>query len=393
MGQPAARPIASEPGIVVFLASNVSLTKPTMIKSAVAVLVAKSTSRTSPILRGIASIPHAPTSNKTHSLRNATMKQYDTEWVLNAVQQLKADLASPPSASFEMIEDAAEEQENVALANAPRRVQEAAKAVAGKKTAGTPLKMRISIEGNIGAGKSTLLRVMDKWFGEDMIETLPEPVESWKNCNGQNLLESFYQEPARYAYTFQSYAFISRMAQIQQTQQIKSVRILERSPLSDYCFAKNAHMNGIMNDVEWAAYQAWWSFFMHNNSPLSLLDVSNPLSDPQQNQERVRSFRSLKPDAIIYLRTNPEICFKRMQIRNRSEEAGVPLSYLQQLHEHHDQWFPENATVDAHHQIPFVMLDANGEFETDRQLQMNFVIGFVEMIRSSLSLPPLSSPF
>jgi len=366
-----------------------------MIKSAVAVLVAKSTLHSSPILRRIASIPHVPTPNKTHSLRNTTMKQYDAEWVLNAVQQLKADLASPPSAAFEA-EDAGEEQENVALANAPRRVAEAAKAAAavGKKTTtGTPLKMRISIEGNIGAGKSTLLRVMDKWFGEDMIETLPEPVESWKNCNGQNLLESFYQEPARYAYTFQSYAFISRMAQIQQTQQLKSVRILERSPLSDYCFAKNAHMNGIMNDVEWAAYQAWWSFFMHNNSPLSLLDVSNPLSDAQHNQERVRSFRSLKPDAIIYLRTNPEICFKRMQIRNRSEEAGVPLSYLQQLHEQHDQWFPANASVDAHHQIPFVMLDANGEFETDRQLQMNFVIEFVEMIRSSLSLSPLSSPF
>lgn len=321
----------------------------------------------------------APLRCSIHTLRQNIMKQYTVEWVQNVVQQLKDDL-DPPLES---------EQENVSQLNAllRRAAIEPVKVIKASKD--NQKKMKISIEGNIGAGKSTLLRVMDKWFGADMIETLPEPVDSWKNCNGQNLLESFYQDSKRYAYAFQSYAFISRLTQIQQEPQDKSVRILERSPLSDYCFAKNCHTNGLMDEVEWAAYQAWWSFFMHNNSPVSLLDVGNPLASAQQNANRVNSFKSLKPDAIIYLRTNPEICYKRMQIRNRSEETGVPLTYLQQLHDQHDQWFPEGASVDAHHQIPFVMLDANGEFETDKQLQMNFVVEFVQMIRSALSLPPL----
>lgn len=233
--------------------------------------------------------------------------------------------------------------------------------------------MKISIEGNIGAGKSTLLRVLDAWFEQGTIETLPEPVESWKNCNGQNLLGAFYADPKRYAFAFQSYAFISRMAQVQLEPQRAPLRILERSPLSDYCFAKNCHTNGIMDDVEWAAYRAWWCFFMHDNSPLSLLEPANPLSTPGADEARVSAFRSLKPGAIVYLRTTPDVCFSRMKIRSRSEEAGVQLEYLQQIHDQHEAWFPEGAAADSHHGLPFITLDATGEFESREDLQREFV--------------------
>ena len=37
-------------------------------------------------------------------------------------------------------------------------------------------------------------------------------------------------------------------------------------------------------------------------------------------------------DLIIYLRTTPEKALERVKERNRGEEAGVPLDYLQQLH-------------------------------------------------------------
>ena len=37
----------------------------------------------------------------------------------------------------------------------------------------------------------------------------------------------------------------------------------------------------------------------------------------------------LQLDLIVYLRTAPEVSYERMRARNRKEEAGAPLSYLQ----------------------------------------------------------------
>lgn len=237
--------------------------------------------------------------------------------------------------------------------------------------------MKVSIEGNIGAGKSTLLKVLDAWFKEGTVETMTEPVDSWKNCNGQNLLEAFYGDPKRYAFAFQSYAFISRMAQMQVQPQTAPLRILERSPLSDYCFAKNCHASGLMDDVEWAAYRAWWGFFMNDNSPLSLLEPETALCTPATDPSRTAAFASLKPHAIVYLHTTPELCYRRMQKRNRSEETGVSLEYLQQIHAQHEEWFPAGASVDSHHGLPFILLDASGEFETSEYLQAAFVARLV----------------
>ena len=43
-------------------------------------------------------------------------------------------------------------------------------------------------------------------------------------------------------------------------------------------------------------------------------------------------------DLIVYLRTRPEVSFERMRSRNRKEESGAPLSYLQQLHDAYEDW-------------------------------------------------------
>lgn len=52
----------------------------------------------------------------------------------------------------------------------------------------------------------------------------------------------------------------------------------------------------------------------------------------------------------VYLRTSPEIVYERMKKRARSEESCVPLKYLQELHELHENWlihgtFPRVAPV------------------------------------------------
>ena len=53
------------------------------------------------------------------------------------------------------------------------------------------------------------------------------------------------------------------------------------------------------------------------------------------------SLPGLIPDGFIYLRASPDTCHKRMKLRRRSEEGGVTLDYLRDLHEKHENWlFP-----------------------------------------------------
>lgn len=61
----------------------------------------------------------------------------------------------------------------------------------------------VSIEGNLGAGKSTLLSFLN-------VKTIKEPVEEWSNVAGANILERYYNDPKRWAFTFQLNALHSR---------------------------------------------------------------------------------------------------------------------------------------------------------------------------------------
>lgn len=214
-------------------------------------------------------------------------------------------------------------------------------------------KICLSIEGNIGAGKSTLLALLEKHYGKDNIEFITEPVEQWRHCHGENLLEAFYSDPKKYAYMFQSVALSSRLI-LQSVPQIKPIRILERSAMSDHCFAKNCHINGLIDDKEYAAYESWYSFLLNH------IDG--------------------KPNAIIYLRTTPETCYKRIDKRNRHEENSVSLEYLKQLHTEHECWLPLTSNFDTLLNLPFVVIDGNQEFEHCEETQRKILDDIQTMI-------------
>ena len=59
-----------------------------------------------------------------------------------------------------------------------------------------------SLQGNIAAGKSTLLDILD----DLRFDVVPEPITKWQQTTsaGGNLLELFYNDTERWAYTFQS---------------------------------------------------------------------------------------------------------------------------------------------------------------------------------------------
>jgi len=197
------------------------------------------------------------------------------------------------------------------------------------------------VEGNIGAGKSTFLRIIQENLA---CQVVYEPHEKWQDISGKgNLLQNFYTDASRWAYTFQSYAFITRtLAQKQNAKKNPHItQVLERSVFSDkYCFAKNLYENGMMNSLEWTLYQEWFGWFFEDHVQ--------------------------KPDGFIYLRTTPQTCYNRLKKRNRSEEKAVPLQYLEQLHEKHEAWLIKQEGLDSYvKDVPVLALDCNKEFETD----------------------------
>jgi deoxyadenosine/deoxycytidine kinase len=174
----------------------------------------------------------------------------------------------------------------------------------------------ILLEGNIGAGKSTMGRILKASGLFDFIE---EPVEAWQEGFAANLLDAFYRDMKRWAFTFQITAFVTRAKTWQEVLAFTdhSRVVLERSIFTDrYVFATNSYRLGGMTETEWQVYCRLWDFLASNYC--------------------------VEPDCILYYRTPAEICAERMKARGRSEESGVSLEYLLQLEALHDQWLLEN---------------------------------------------------
>nr|XP_010930780.2 LOW QUALITY PROTEIN: uncharacterized protein LOC105051845 [Elaeis guineensis] len=183
-------------------------------------------------------------------------------------------------------------------------------------------RLTFCVEGNISVGKTTFLqRIANETLElRDLVEIVPEPISKWQDVGPDhfNILDAFYAEPQRYAYTFQNYVFVTRVMQERQSAAgIKPLRLMERSVFSDQMvFVRAVHEAKWMNEMEISIYNSWF--------------------DPV-----VSCLPGLIPDGFIYLRASPDTCHKRMMLRKRAEEGGVSLDYLRDLHEKHESWlFP-----------------------------------------------------
>ena len=196
-------------------------------------------------------------------------------------------------------------------------------------------RVTLCVEGNISAGKSTFLTNIIRGSASLRAagtDVLLEPVDQWQNvrpaaesreppADGEpfNILDAFYADPPRYAYTFQNYVFMTRFLQEAASRDPRShpepLRIMERSVFSDrMIFVESVHESGWMSDLELSLFNAWY--------------------DPM-----VAACPNLKPEGFVYLRTSPETCHRRLRRRARGEETGVSLEYLTTLHEKHEGWF------------------------------------------------------
>lgn len=242
-----------------------------------------------------------------------------------------------------------------------------------KITEKKPRQRYFIVEGNIGAGKSTFLKILQKYLN---LQIVLEPHERWQNIlEGENLLDKFYRDPQRWAYTFQSYAFVSRVMEQEAHASTNPflVQILERSVFSDrYCFAQNCFELGYMSALEWKLYQEWFEWLVETYVA--------------------------KPDGIIYVRTSPDTCYERLHKRSRVEEMSVSREYLKRLHDKHERWLIEKEQISPSvKDIPVLVLECNGDFENNREEREkhidqvgSFVLSHIPGASSQSPLSPLS---
>lgn len=219
----------------------------------------------------------------------------------------------------------------------------------------------IFIEGNVGAGKSTFLKMLREYFN---IQVVYEPHKQWQDVKGDNLLDQFYKDGKRWAYTFQTYAFITRILEQEKFAKINKTgfQFVERSIYSDrYCFGLNCHEMGTMTSLEWSLYKELWEWFGKNHTQA--------------------------PVGFIYLRVSPEKCFERLKKRNRSEESAVPLQYLTDLHNKHEKWLiDKDGIAPSLKNVPVLVLDCSKDFENDVEEQKEYVKKIIEFFHFNQNL-------
>lgn len=210
------------------------------------------------------------------------------------------------------------------------------------------------IEGNIGVGKSTFLNIIRQHIPQAIV-TL-EPCDEWQNISGHNLLQAFYQDGPRWAALFQIYASMTRIRkQMFDNKKGGQLQIVERSWYSDrYCFGQLMYDMNLMDDLSWHVYKDMWNY-----------NVS----------------MAQKPLCFVYVRTSPEICLKRMQLRSRGEETGVSLAYLTSLHEYHERLFLDKSVAVEVSDIPVLVLDGSLNFKDDIAVQQRFAAQILDFLK------------
>ena len=199
-----------------------------------------------------------------------------------------------------------------------------------------------TLEGPIGAGKSTLLTAIASLAAASGIplRTAQEPVEAWSAPilpGGVGMLQAFYADPLQNAFPFQMYVLLTRVRQVRAEPEGASGPVL----LSERCiatdrevFAKSSREAGMMSDVQWAAYDAWYD-------------------------EMVDLLRPAQPSGVVYLGCSPEVSLRRIADRARDGEASVDMACLERLQRAHEAWIAEARTAGT----PVLELDGDLDAE------------------------------
>lgn len=188
----------------------------------------------------------------------------------------------------------------------------------------------VSIEGNIGAGKSVLLAKLRQRFEQrDDVIFVEEPIDEWlqmRDAEGASILQRYYEDPAKHAFSFQMLACISRLKRLRRALASGARYIIcERSLATDrHVFAELLHASGQLTSWEFKIYTDWYTMFSAD----------------------------LPATRHLYLAVDSATCEERIATRGRKGEKVDP-TYLTKCGQAHDVWMDSIskdallATVDA----------------------------------------------
>lgn len=164
----------------------------------------------------------------------------------------------------------------------------------------------IVIEGQIGVGKTTLGEVLEEELELPLFKELTNPYT-------QEMLDRFYRDKKRWAFTLQVHFLNERFRKIKEIFE-NGGGLLDRSIFGDRIFAEVLHEDGDMEDFEFHTYR-------------TLLE--NMLEHAQA------------PRLLIYLDCSVDTALDRIRKRNRGIESTIPRDYLARINERYLHWYEE----------------------------------------------------
>ena len=216
----------------------------------------------------------------------------------------------------------------------------------------------VFVEGGIGCGKSTLVKHIQEYCEHNKLRflTIQEPVDIWteiKNEEGVNMIEAFYQDQSKHGFTFQMMAYISRLQRIQDAIETAKTQhydfiICERSLYTDkHVFCKMLYDEGKIDAYGYQIYNKWFDCF--------------------------QSF--MKNAKFVYLRADYNVCFERVQKRQRIGETSIAIDYLQKNNAYHDEWLLK------HDKDHVMILDGNKDCDMNPHLHNEYCKKIMEYLK------------
>ena len=196
----------------------------------------------------------------------------------------------------------------------------------------------VIIEGNIGSGKSTAAKELSKRLN---LRLLLEPVDD-------ELLQLFYDDKDRWSFPFQMKMLHCRWAMQMSAAAETMVEggysgaMLDRSLWGDLVFARSLAESGVMHPKEWDIYVS---------------------------AVRNMAMVLFPPTVLLYLNARPATCLERIQKRNRHQEAGMTLEYLQMIHNGYQRLLAEAKTgfFPWSHAVQTMVVPWDPQTVTDRE--------------------------
>lgn len=182
---------------------------------------------------------------------------------------------------------------------------------------------------------------------------------------GTDLLKLFYQENERWSFAFENMVQLSRLKTFHDSKkfiesfdssqnnelnkEVKHRVFVERSIFSSFnVFALNSYEEKRLNQIEFDILDNYYKFFLKKsyknvNNINSILNVTNQNSENEMKLHTSPSYTNTSksrgiPFQIIYIRTDPDVCYDRLKKRDRSSEVTISLDYLRNIHIKYEKW-------------------------------------------------------